>query len=65
MESMETMDSMESMESMDFMESMGFMVIGDEKVEQRILFQKVVGIILDFMATFWDHGNGFLRRRTN
>ena len=39
------------------------MVIGDEKIEKIDFFQKVVGVILDFMGTFWGHGNGFFRRR--
>ena len=41
------------------------MVIGDEKVEKIDFFQKVAGVILDFMATIWGHGNGFFRRRKN
>ena len=34
----------------------------DEKVEKNDFFQKVAGVILDFMATIWGHGNGFVRR---
>ena len=34
-----------------------------EKYENLDFFQKVAGEILDFMATFWGHGNGFFRRR--
>ena len=30
-----------------------------EKLKKSDFFQKVVGVILDFMATFWDHDNGF------
>ena len=41
------------------------MVTGDEKVEKIDFFQKVVGIILDFMATIGGHGNGFFRQRKN
>ena len=41
------------------------MVIDDEKVEKIDFFQKVAGVILDFMATIWGHGNGFFRRRKN
>ena len=50
------MDSVESMDSMDSMESK---VIGDQKVEQKNLSQKVVGMLLDFIATFWDQGKVF------
>ena len=41
------------------------MVIGDEKVEKIDVFQKVAGVILDFMAIIWGHGNSFFRRRKN
>ena len=41
------------------------MVTGNEKVEKIDFFQKVAGVILDFMATIWGHGNGFFRRRKN
>mgnify|MGYP003337407585 CR=1 FL=1 len=39
------------------------MVTGDEHVEKIDFFQKVVGVILDFMGTIGGHGNGFFRRR--
>ena len=37
------------------------MVTGDEKVEKIDFFQKVAGVILDFMGTIGGHGNGFFR----
>ena len=37
------------------------MVIGDETVEKVDFPEKVVGIISDFMATLWGHGNDFVR----
>ena len=42
---------------------MEVMVTGDEKVEKIDFFQKVVGVILDFMGTIGGHGNGFFRLR--
>ncbi len=44
---------------------MEVMVTGDEKVEKIDFFQKVVGIILDFLGIIGGHGNGFFRRRKN
>ena len=41
------------------------MVTGDEKVGKIDFFQKVAGVILDFMGTIGGHGNGFFRRRKN
>ena len=41
------------------------MVTGDENVEIFDFFQKVAGVILDFMGTIGGHGNGFFRRRKN
>ena len=38
-------------------------VVGDEKVEKIDFFQKVAGVILDFMAIIGGRGNGFFRRR--
>ena len=39
------------------------MVTGDENVENFDFFQKVAGVILDFMGIIGGHGNGFFRRR--
>ena len=41
------------------------MVTGDEKVENFDFFQKVAGVILDFMGTIEGHGNGFFQSRKN
>ena len=41
------------------------MVFDDEHVEKIDFFEKVAGVILDFMAIIGGHGNGFFRRRTN
>ena len=39
-------------------------VTSDETVEKIVFFfQKVAGVILDFLATIGGHGNGFFRRR--
>ena len=40
---------------------MEVMVTGDEKVEFFDFFQKVAGVILDFMVTLGGHGIGFFR----
>ena len=39
------------------------MVTGDETVEKKYFFQKVAGVILDFMATIWGSWKYLFRRR--
>ena len=39
--------------------------LGTAEIESADFFEKVAGVILDFMAIIWGHGNGFFRRRKN
>ena len=43
----------------------GYPWLSVKKIIKIDLFQKVAGVVLDFMAIIWGHGNGFFRRWKN